>query len=140
MLKHHYNEDLKIWICLYPEASKCSITKLMFLTLLHGVRQSYYNSSCTYRAQEQVNCFVTTWNSMWLVCKASARVAKVMNFGGWNTVAWIMSAQVIYCVTHGIYFVQLINTEMTGNNESFNVVKLVLINWQVSYLFTFLLD
>jgi hypothetical protein len=51
-----------------------------------------------------------------------------------------MSAQVIYCRTHGIYFVQLTNAEMTGNNESFNVVKLVLINWQVSSLFTYLLD
>jgi len=72
--------------------------------------------------------------------QTSARVAKLTNFGGWNTVAWIMSAQVIYYITHGIYFVQLINSEMTGNNESFNVVKLVLINWQVSYLFTYLLD
>jgi hypothetical protein len=29
---------------------------------------------------------------------------------------------------------------MAGNNESFNVVKLVLINWPVSYLVTYLLD
>jgi len=45
-----------------------------------------------------------------------------------------------YYINHGIYFAQLINSEMTGNNESFNVVKLVLINWQLSYLFTYLLD
>jgi hypothetical protein len=44
--------------------------------------------------------------------QAPARVAKVMNFGGWKTVAWIMSAQVIY-ITHGISLVQLINSEIT---------------------------
>jgi len=31
--------------------------------------------------------------------QTSARVAKVMNFGGWNTVACIMSAQVITTLT-----------------------------------------
>jgi hypothetical protein len=72
--------------------------------------------------------------------QASGRVAIVMNFGGWNTVAWIMSAQVIYYITHGIYFAHLINSEMTGNNESINVVKLVLINWEISCLFIYLLD
>jgi len=34
--------------------------------------------------------------------QASGRVAIFMDFGGWNTVAWIMSAQVINYIIHGI--------------------------------------
>lgn len=139
MLKRHYNEDLKICVCWCPEASKCSVTKLVFLTLLHGVRQSYCNSSCTYRAQEQVNCFVTTWNSMWLLCNI-CKGGKSYEFWRLEYCCLIMSDQVKYYITHGIYFLQLINSEVTGNNWSFNVVKLLLINWQVSYLFIYLLD
>lgn len=108
------------------------------LTILQEVEQSYYNSSCTYTAQEQVNCCY--YMEFHVVCaQAYARVVKVMNFWGWKTCAW-MSVTVIYYITHGISFVQLINSKMTGNDESFNFVRLVVINLQVSYLFAYLID